>query len=86
MTVATVTSKGQITIPQEVRERLRIVTGTKVEFVERADGVVEFIPRTGSIMELAGIVKWDGPPVTLEQMDEAIGGAAVERYLGAFAE
>ena len=32
MSIATVTSKGQITIPQDVRERLGIVTGTRVEF------------------------------------------------------
>ena len=84
MPIATVTSKGQVTIPQAVRERLNIVTGTRVEFVERADGGVEFIARSGSIKDLAGIVKWDGPPVTVEQMDEAIADAAVERYLRSF--
>jgi AbrB family looped-hinge helix DNA binding protein len=81
MSIATVTSKGQITIPQDVRERLGIETGTRVEFVERADGVVEFIPRTGSIMDLDGIIPWDGPPVTIEQIDDAIGEAVAERYM-----
>jgi hypothetical protein len=52
-----------------------------VEFVERADGVVEFIPRTGSIMDLDGIIPWDGPPVTIEQIDDAIGEAVAERYM-----
>ena len=73
MTIATVTSKGQITIPQDVRDRLKIVAGSRVEFAERADGVVEFIPLTASIMDLAGIVPWDGPPVSIEEMDNAIG-------------
>lgn len=73
MSIATVTSKGQVTIPHDVRERLGIVTGTRVEFAERGDGVVEFIPLTGSIMDLQGIVHWDGPAYTLEQMDDAIG-------------
>jgi AbrB family looped-hinge helix DNA binding protein len=73
MSIATVTSKGQVTIPQDVRERLHIVSGTRVEFAERADGVVEFIPLTGSVMDLAGIIKWSGPPVSIEEMDDAIG-------------
>ncbi len=77
MSIATVTTKGQVTIPQDVRERLKIVAGTRVEFAERADGTVEFIPLTASIMDLAGIVPWDGPPVSIEEMDDAIGD-----YLG----
>jgi len=72
MSIATVTSKGQVTIPQDVRERLHIKTGTRVEFAERADGIVEFIPLTASIMDLAGIIPWDGPPVSIEEMDDAI--------------
>jgi AbrB family looped-hinge helix DNA binding protein len=85
MTVATVTSKGQITIPQDVRERLGIVAGTKVEFVPTPQGRILFIPRTGLLKDLAGIVKWDGPPVTVEEMDEAITEGAVERYQRSFA-
>ncbi|MEO8093800.1 MAG: AbrB/MazE/SpoVT family DNA-binding domain-containing protein [Pseudolysinimonas sp.] len=84
MSIATVTSKGQVTIPQDVRERLGIVSGTKVEFAERVDGVVEFIPLTGSIMDLAGIVTWDGPVLTIEEMDEAVAEGAVARYLRSF--
>jgi len=77
MSVATVTSKGQITIPQDVREQFGIVTGTRVEFAVRDGGVLECIPRTGSIMDVKGLLKWDGPSVSLEQMDEAVG-----EYLG----
>ena len=84
MSIATVTSKGQVTIPQDVRERLGIVTGTRVEFAERTDGVVVFIPLTASIMDLEGIIPWNGPPVSIEEMDDAIGDAAVERYLRSF--
>jgi len=79
MSIATVTSKGQVTIPQDVRERLGITVGTRVEFAQRADGVVEFIPLTGSIMDLKGAVAWDGPPVTIEEMDEAIGEYLAEK-------
>jgi AbrB family looped-hinge helix DNA binding protein len=79
MSIATVTSKGQITIPQDVREELGIVTGTKVEFVRYATGHIAFVARTRSITELAGILKSDGPPLTIEQMDEAIGDYMAEQ-------
>lgn len=78
MPTATVTSKGQITIPIEVRERLGIRTGTRVEFVLRDDDVVEFVPATRSISELAGALKDDGPSMTLEQIDDAIAAHVVE--------
>ncbi len=72
MTIGTMTSKGQITVPQDVRDRLNLTTGTKVDFVERANGETAFIPLTGSIMDLKGILKWDGPTFTIEEMDDAI--------------
>jgi AbrB family looped-hinge helix DNA binding protein len=38
-----VTTKGQVTIPKDVRTKLGISAGSEVEFVERADGVVELV-------------------------------------------
>ena len=32
-------------------------------------------------MDLKGIIKWNGPALTLEEMDEAIADAVTERYL-----
>jgi antitoxin PrlF len=81
MPTATMTSKGQITIPLETRQKLRLLPGTKVDFVENEHGEVVLRPKTGDIRRLRGIVKYDGPPVTLEQMDEAIRDAAAERFL-----
>ena len=57
MPVATVTSKGQITIPVEVRDALNIRTGTRVQFLPKSDGTWDFIPLTGSVMDLAGFIK-----------------------------
>lgn len=76
MSVATVSSKGQVTIPLEVRERLGIRQGTRVEFLETADGRYEFVAVTGSISALSGLLPWNGPPVTVEQMNEAIADLA----------
>jgi AbrB family looped-hinge helix DNA binding protein len=80
MATATVTSKGQVTIPLEVRNRLGIKAGTRLEFVERADGTYELFAATGSVRDLAGMFTRSGPPISVEQMDEAIGDAIVERY------
>lgn len=78
---AKVTAKGQITLPKAVREHLKLKTGDLVEFVER-DGAMIMKPRNLRAVDLAGIL---GPPpngrsVTVEEMNEAIAEAAVERY------
>jgi hypothetical protein len=36
-------------------------------------GVVGYIPQKASIMDLQGVVEWDGPALTVEQLDDAIG-------------
>jgi antitoxin PrlF len=78
MPVATVSSKGQVTIPVEVRQALNITTGTKVQFLPRDDGTYDFIPLTGSVMDLRGMFTWDGPAMTLEQIDDGIAAGAAE--------
>jgi hypothetical protein len=52
-----------------------------VQFVPRADGSYEFIASSGSIRDIRGIIKRDGPAPTLEEMDEAVADMAAERYL-----
>lgn len=79
MTSAKVTSKGQITIPVEVRLALGLETGSRVEFVALADGSYELVPATRSIKELKGIARRDRGVVSLDDMDAAVGEAAVER-------
>lgn len=73
MSTATVTTKGQITIPKDIRDALGVRSGDRVEFFLRPDGVVELTPRTRDLLSLAGMLKWDGPPVSVEEMDETIG-------------
>ena len=81
MTTATMTSKGQITIPADVRRKLRLRAGTKVDFAENKAGEIVLRPKTGDIRDLYGIVKDTGPPATIEEIDEAIKKAATKRYL-----
>lgn len=77
MAVATMTSKGQVTIPKEVRDELGLDAGTKLWFVRTPQGYV-LRPAKNSLMALAGIVAYDGPPVSIEEMDAAIGGHLAE--------
>jgi AbrB family looped-hinge helix DNA binding protein len=72
MATASLTSKGQITVPVEVRRKLRLKPGDQVSFEEKPNGVFEFRAKRRSIMDICGAGKWDGPPVTIEEMNETI--------------
>lgn len=72
MATAAVTSKGQITIPVEVRKKLGLKPGDRVRFIEGENGEYIFRAKTGSIMDLKGFLKWTGKPVTIEEMNETI--------------
>lgn len=72
MPTATITSKGQITIPIEVRKSLKLKAGDKINFFETEDGKYTFEPKTGSIMDLRGCIPNLGYTVSIEEMDEAI--------------
>ncbi len=75
---ATLTSKGQITLPKEVRNRFGLKTGDSVEFVE--DGGRMWIkPRTVRASDLHGILHKPGmKAATLEEMKEAVGDYVAE--------
>ena len=76
MASATVTSKGQITIPASVREDLRLKAGTRVEFVKIANGQYAIRPATISIKSMRGMFYEPGRrAVTIEEMNEAIAEA-----------
>ena len=78
MAVATVTSKGQVTIPKEVRDDLGIETGTKLYFVRTAQGYV-IKAASNSVLRLAGTLKYHGPAVTVEEMNDAVMDEAAAR-------
>ena len=72
MTTATITSKGQITIPAEVRSDLKVAAGDRVEFVQIAPGRYEFVAATGDVSALKGMFGPARKPVTVEAMNGAI--------------
>lgn len=78
---ATITSKGQTTIPVEVREKLNLKPGDKIRFVMNGDKVYLRV-KNRKIADLAGILHDPNrPPVSVEEMDEAIGEYLEEKYL-----
>ena len=75
MATATVTTKGQITIPAEVRQALKVDTGDRVEFVEIEPGRFEFIAATRSVTELKGMFGKAKKIVSIEDMNATIAQA-----------
>ena len=57
MPTATLTTKGQVTIPKEVRDHLGVDTGVRVSFVVEEDGTVLVSPITRHVRELAGLLR-----------------------------
>jgi antitoxin PrlF len=72
MTTATLTSKGQITIPVSVRNDLKVAAGDRVEFVQIAPGRYEFVAVTHSVSELKGMFGKPAKTVSVEDMNKAI--------------
>jgi AbrB family looped-hinge helix DNA binding protein len=72
MSTATLTSKGQITVPAAVRQALGVDAGDRVEFVEIAPGRFEFIAATRSVTALKGMFGKPRKAVSLKQMNAAI--------------
>ena len=73
MPTATLTTKGQVTIPKEVREHLGVDTGDRLSFVVQEDGTVIVKPITRDVRELGGLLHRPGQRrVSINQMHEGI--------------
>lgn len=69
MTTATLTSKGQTTIPKEIREGLGMKPGDRLSFTLMPDGTVVMRVKRKSVMKLAGVLHKKGrKPVSIEQL------------------
>ena len=71
-----ITSKGQVTIPKPVRDKLKLRTGDRLDFIVESDGTVRLVPITTSIKELKGLVPKPKRILSLEDMDKAIARGA----------
>jgi antitoxin PrlF len=72
MTTAMLTSKGQITIPADVRRVLNVQTGDRVEFVQIEPGRFELVAATQSVRELKGLFGKAARTVSIDEMNRTI--------------
>ena len=80
MATATITSKGQVTIPKVVRDSLHLRTGDRIEFVIRGQSEALLRPVTKSVDEVFGkLYQADQPAKTVEEMNEAVARAVRKR-------
>lgn len=71
MTTATLTSKGQTTIPKEIRDYLSLEPGDRIEFLVQ-DNVVVLRAATRKVTDLKGFLRKPAKQVSLDAMDAAI--------------
>lgn len=77
MLSTTVTDTGQITLPEEIREHLRLVSGSRVEFVIDEDGQVKIFPLNVAVETLSGLLSRPGiQRASLGDMETAISEGA----------
>jgi antitoxin PrlF len=73
MPSATITSKGQLTLPKAIRDLLHLDVGDRVDFVVKDDGTVVLKPATVDVRELKGMLHRKGlKPLTIEEMNAII--------------
>jgi antitoxin PrlF len=73
MASATITSKGQVTIPVQVRSALGLDAGDRIEFVEVARGQFAIVAATRSVRELKGMFQdRRRKPISIGEMNAAI--------------
>jgi len=66
----TMTTKGQVTVPREIRVRLGLKSGDKMAFTMLSDGTVVMRPKTRRLADLAGSLTRPGQPkVAIEDMN-----------------
>jgi AbrB family looped-hinge helix DNA binding protein len=78
MSESTITRKGQVTIPKEIRDKLRAREGEKVSFALRGNEVVLKIVR-GSVLDLRGSVRPRKRPENFESVRRSVKKAVATR-------
>lgn len=69
---ATLTSKGQITIPKAVRDSLKLHVGDRLEFLVDPDGSVRIVPATRPVTELKALLSRPAQTLSLDEIDAVI--------------
>ncbi|MBP7867555.1 MAG: AbrB/MazE/SpoVT family DNA-binding domain-containing protein [Acidobacteria bacterium] len=73
MSIATMTSKGQVTVPKEIRDRIHLGAGDKLDFQLTDSGVILVRPVTRKVSDVFGCLSGKTQQTaTVEEMDEAV--------------
>ena len=72
MTTSILTSKGQTTIPKDVRQHLGLHPGDRIEFVLKEDNTVLLKAATRAVTDIKGFLPKPPKPVSLDAMQAAI--------------
>jgi len=81
MAIATLTTKGQVTIPKKIRESLKLHTGDKIEIIVTENGEAIMRPISKKVDDLFGKLHKPGrKPVSIESMDDAISNRMKDKF------
>lgn len=75
---ATMTSKGQVTVPKAIRDKLRLKPGDRIDFLLDDSGA-RITPVEASVKELKGMLPKPASPISLTEMDDAIAKASTRK-------
>ncbi len=81
--MTTVSTKGQVILPKAIRDLKTWTPGTRLTVEETPDGVLlrpaPLFPAT-QVEDVAGMLAWEGPPASIEDMDQAISQEVARRH------
>ena len=75
----TVTTKGRITIPKEMRERLGLVAGDRLDFVELEKGLYKVVAVTRDVKHLKGLIPRPFRAASVDDMNLAVRRSATQK-------
>ena len=80
LAVSRITSKGQVTIPEEIRRQCRLQAGEQIEWEVTDHGTIELRKAGGSLEALTKILPRPKRALTIEEMDRAVGEHLAEKH------
>ena len=76
---ATLGTKGRVTLPKPIRDRLLLSPGDRIDFIVQNDGDLRILAPTAPVTALKGALPKPGAPVTLREMDKGVIAAVARR-------
>jgi len=79
----TVSTKGQVILPKAIRDKRRWPSGTKLVVEETSRGVLlspEAVFQPTRIEDVVGMLKYDGPPISIEDMNAGVADHVRRKY------